>query len=759
MMTTWGAWSSNDRLRAGWDLSYSPTTIGTGTSAVTVSYTLSGQTRYASYESGTGVTDFAISGSYSRSGSMNGWNEGDMGTWTVASGSFSVNTSYTGSVVVTLTGNYTSGGAYPGTKPTVTASITIPKRPYSLPAAPSGISRTRVSDTSHTIAWTRNATTGAPYDNLYLERQVDGGSWTARATLAGTATSYSDTTTSANHTYAWRIRAKNTAGYSGYNTSTSIKTTPSAPSTPTAAKDAAGNIVVSWGSLSAVAENVEIWHYANGVLDGAALATVGRVTSYTHTAPNTTQTHKYKIRTKIASPAVTSAFTADSNTVALQTAPAAPTALAPSSVAVDATTATPLTWQHNPLDTTPQRKYEFQYRFNGGAWTSSGIITSSSSTGTLAANAVANGGTLEWQVRTWGAATTGGADTTGASPWSATATVTTSSPPSVVINVPDSSGTWSASVLPPSWGYSDPEGSPQSSWTAKLYAADSITVLETRSGTTESGTTFKTKVLDGVTYWVGIRVQDSTGMWSYETLQQFTVTYAKPPVPTMELTWLPEDGAVAVQIVNPDPVLPQVATTSNDLWRSVDGSDWKLVASGLPVNASVTDFIPGLEVVNTYRVTANSDMPSSQDSAPADILCDGAAHAFVNAGPGFSQSIRVHSNVEIGISAGRARRERRSAGREYPVSHDGKQRTKTIDVSALIWNPRVQPQRASTASSWAEIEDFADLPSPACYRDPEGQRVFVTMGDVKISNIVAAARTASWTLSRSDYDEPGETDQ
>lgn len=602
-MTTWGA-LVNGRLKAGLDMSYSPS-VGSGTASVTVSWTLRGYSTYASYESGTGVTDWAISGSKTQSGSMNGWNVGAGGTWVVASGTFTVNTSYTSAVTVTLNANYTSGGAYPGYKPTVSMSITIPKRPYTVPSAPSSVGSARVSDTQHTISWTRNATTGAPYDNVYVERWDNvSNAYSLIATLAGTATSYSNTNTVADRQYRWRVRARNSAGYSGYNYSGYLKTTPKASATPTATKDASGNIVVTWSGISSIADSQEIWHAANGVWDAAALSTSlsGTATTYTHAAPNNTQTHSYRVRSKTTSPALTGAYSGTSNVVQLLAAPNAPTSLSPSGVARDATVALPVTWKHNPVDTTAQTKYEIQYRVDGGAWVSLGAVTSATQGATIPANTWTNGHSVEWQVRTWGSYAT-------ASPWSTSATITTSSAPTATVNFPDGVNPVDTANLTVEWGYFDAEGTAQSAWSVVL-KDNSGNTLETKNGSgTDTSVALATALQDTKTYNVTVTVTDSAGMQSDPATVTFTVAYARPPVPQVTAEWMEETGSVTLEVTIPAPGPARTNLLANPSFEAnVDAApnDWA-AARGTITAVQSTDAISGQNVMEYRSTDASSN--------------------------------------------------------------------------------------------------------------------------------------------------------
>ena len=115
-----------------------------------------------------------------------------------------------------VTFSATVSGAYNGVTPSHTVTVAIPARPYGVPAAPTAATVARVSDTSHTITWTSHSTTGEPYSSVEVQRSTDGGAWARIATL-GNVSSYTDTTTSANHQYQWRVRASNSAGASGFS--------------------------------------------------------------------------------------------------------------------------------------------------------------------------------------------------------------------------------------------------------------------------------------------------------------------------------------------------------------------------------------------------------------------------------------------------------------------------------------------------------------------------------------------------------------
>jgi hypothetical protein len=92
----------------------------------------------------------------------------------------------------------------------------------SLPASPSDLSATTVSQSQIDLTWTDNA---SDEDGFELERSLDGSmDWTLVATLGADVTSYSDTDLSSGTTYYYRVRAFNALGGSSYSNTASAMT-------------------------------------------------------------------------------------------------------------------------------------------------------------------------------------------------------------------------------------------------------------------------------------------------------------------------------------------------------------------------------------------------------------------------------------------------------------------------------------------------------------------------------------------------------
>lgn len=612
-------------------------------------------------------------------------------------------------------GAYLSG-VYNGGSPSLTVGLTVP---IQAPAPPTGVTATYVNDGQINLSWTNTDpySTSNPYANLIVERSVDGGSWAAVATL-GVVTSYS-ATTSADHSYRFRVKARNSSGDSGYAYTSTAYTTPSAP-TIGAASRSGTDIVLTFDHTARYPTGAKVYASQDGGAY-ALLATIATTTeTYTHPSPNPAVTWTYKVSATNGS--LESALSSASNTVQLEAAPNAPTLIAPSG-AVDAAEAVQLQWQHNPVDDSEQTAYEVQYRPSGGAWTtiSTGALEALPDVWyiSLAGGTLTNGLTYEWQVRTKGAH----ADW---SPYSTLGSFPTSARPTATINIP--TATHGESSLTVTWGYYDAEGTAQSRWRATL-TNGTTTEVKSGSGTTGQAT-FATVLPDASTWDVTVEVRDGAGLWSTPDTVTFTVAYAPPPTPVLTALYNAETGSTALTVTNPAPVAPEVATDHNDLYRSLDaGTTWTLIGENLPVNGSMVDPLPLVGGSNLYKAVAVSATPSTADSLTVGVdTSDYATHqgwCFANWGDGFTQGVRLHADVSVGSQVARDKVLRWYSDREDPVENTGPRREHSLTVSG-----RLKPSATSLESTWQEMEALADAPAPICWRDPTGRRMFVSSRSV-----------------------------
>lgn len=727
-------WSGNINVggstyvRVGFIYSYTPTTITSATTRVTVSWTF----RVRMITTGGyafGNDSWAVSGGDTASGTAS-WSLNGAGThYNLASGTKNVNLIYGSTQSFNLNGVLYDVAATTNDG-SVSVNLTIPARPLSTPAAPSSFSVSRVSDTQQNVSWTRNPTTAAPYTNMEVwRRSVDGGSYTRVATLSGTATSWSDTSTSANRRYTYRVRATNSAGSSPYSNTDAISTTPATPGAPIATKLSNGDIWVTRPTLSSVAAQWQVRE-----VGGSILATLGdSVLRWTHTAPNPLVTHTYQIRAVSSDPTLYSGWSAASNTVQLITAPAAPTNLSPNGDVLDMTNPTVLSWNHNPLDSSEQTAYQIRRRRAGGGWTTQSKTTSTAETETWPANRYTNGGAnVEWQVRTWGAATTGGSDGSGASPWSATAVIQPFAQPVAGTVDPDGS----APVTLPSylfkWSFFQAQGLNQSQWEVELYDSTSPSLILASGSGSGTGATWQSPpaLRNGGSYSWRVRVRDSYGVWSEWTpLESFTVVFEPPNPPDVLAEWN-RDGYVLLNLsaVN-DGIAPD--TVSLTIERSIDGGNWVLLANNLRPSTEYLDWTATVAGENCYRITAVSvaGATSTIEECVTVTAGDCSGDVYIGGGADLGMVVRFVMSDTVGITTGRQRVLNQFDGRLDPVESSsmsipyGVSVTAKIPPSSLCGDLGVSDPRL--------IERVFHLPGPHLYRDWTGRHMFVSLSDLQ----------------------------
>lgn len=543
-----------------------------------------------------------------RSGSVNGngtiqWSVGDnthpfvgghshSGDWPpvdassgggFATGTYVLDHDASGAAQVQVSYTYTASS---GGSTAITSVDSLPAIPQT-PANPSAATATRVSDTQQSVAWTNNSTGTAPYAGIKVYRTTDGGGYALIATL-GVVTSYSDTTTSANHKYTYGINAVGANGVEvGTAATPAVWTTPGAPSTLVAAKIAGGNIRLTWANNVNYSEyQTDIYESQNGGAYVYLNSVATGITTWDHVAPNPAVTHRYKVLANKTSSSLFSAFSNESATIVLLSTANPPTGLAPSGVTRDATEAIVFTWVHNPADGTPQSKYQLQYKIGAGSFVTVGPTTSGVSSYSMPASTVTNGQTITWHVATAGENAT-------LSAYSADSIFTTQNRPTSTISAPGSS--YTNSQLNANWTYFQTQGSVQASWHAYLYKKGALgdysdaTLLEEAVGSgTTSSYAFTSTLLDGQVYAVRVYVTSATGLASIDSgtqRKEFTVTYLPPADATVAAVYDPNYGRMVVTITGSS-AIPNVQGLV------LDGTgDW-----GSTVDAAALDLTGDFEI-------------------------------------------------------------------------------------------------------------------------------------------------------------------
>ena len=194
-------------------------------------------------------------------------------------------TSYYQVVAVDLSGNVS---------PAATASAVRPSGP-SLPNSPPTTSATAVSQTRVDVSW--GAATNAT--SYRLERRGPGETTFTQIASGLTGLTYTDNTVTAGGTYAYRVRAENSTGLSGYGplataTTPTNPVPPAAPASATATAASAARVDVSW-TASANATGYRLERKGPGETAFREIATPTG-TSYQDTTVSAASTYEYRVR-------------------------------------------------------------------------------------------------------------------------------------------------------------------------------------------------------------------------------------------------------------------------------------------------------------------------------------------------------------------------------------------------------------------------------------------------------------------------------
>lgn len=746
---TWGPIVTGTySARIGVEMVQSPAKVSATTSSVTVTARIWLWTQYRAMNDSVTVS---WSGSFGSGSATVTANVGSHTAWSKSNRQVlrtvtrTVSPSFSSTTASSLSASV-SGLAAVGNK-TMRASgaITTGRRPVSAPAAPSSVVVSRGTDYRHAVSWKLPAhTASAPVTNIVVQRRVSGSTSFVTVATLGRASSWTDTSTVPGKTYQWRVYARNSGGRSTISPpSELVHTSPLAPKGVRAQRTGT-DVRLTWTAPAGPATSYEIaYSPRSSGYTYPGWTTTG--TSYTVSSPDPTEPLTYAVRARTPGMfgTLTSAW-AHSNEVQLLTAPSSPTLLAPT--AVEASDPVRLSWQHNPIDTTDQSAFEVRWRVKGtSGWTSTGRRASTRAWHTLDAGTWGTQEPMEWQVRTWG-------QHTGPSPWSSLKTTTVSERPSVTLTSPVEPA-WPSSSVRIVWSFHDPEDSAQAAFRVRLLDVDGNELWSMRRPWLSRVVTPDYRLQDGMSYVVAVSAQDAAGLWSEEVTQQIDVTYAPPPPAHLVAERIPDVGAVAVSISHRDPTDGEVEAVECRLQRSIDGGPWHTVATGLPLEAGHVDPIPHTSRPTSYRVVTVSATPSEAESDTLILDPDPRGWIYLNAGPGWSQVVRMRDNATLTPKWERGAQLHHFAGHRRPTSIRSEHQTRSVAVSA-----RLAPNPDGSATG-AELEEFlATAEAPILYRDPKGRRWWVEITEVSGAE-ARNVEEASFTVTEIDFDEamePGE---
>lgn len=519
------------------------------------------------------------------------------GTTVLATSSFNVNRGTSDATV--RCGAYAQGGGsgiYAGGEDYAWLNVTVPK--VESPNAPSGCSASYVSDSSASVTWTNGSTTTArPRTATLIERQTDSGSWVQVASVGSSVSNWTDNGISGNHSYLYRVRAQNSAGYSAYSTVASeVRTTPAAPSGIILDKTAATTVQLDVSGSWPYAATFDVQStYDNGATWADEESGASIPVSITVNAG----TVQFRVRAVMGD--LRSDWTLSSSLVTI-TPPLAPTITSrPSGNVPNGSTVT-IGWTPNHPDGSAQESAQVKvtdpngtpttYTVNATSWTSSALTVN---------------GTYTAQVRTKGLDPDWGA-------WSDSVSWGVYNPPSVAIQTPSVDGS-TIDQLPYSitWQVTDPTGVSAQ----RIIVSDGSELLNVQPSPDSrsfSMTASNVNLENGGSYTITLRVMGGSGLITTQT-RTFNVSWIPPAEPSVSIE--NGEGAVSVQVSFGGGT---PATESVDLFRiNPDGTSW-LIASDMADGDAAQDPLPPLGVGYTYKAVASAQSGATASTEASNSI-------------------------------------------------------------------------------------------------------------------------------------------
>lgn len=318
---------------------------------------------------------------------------------------------------------------------------------YNTPAAVTEVTNTRVSDTKNTVSWKRNSAASL-FSSILVRRQIDNGEWSDLAECAANALSYTDATTSPNHSYCYAVIPRNASGSAAAALSDTTYNTPCAPERLGVARKNATGVTGHMTNHANTATSLEVQRSTDGEAWSTVLTINGTVVRF-EDAPGA-GTFYYRVRNVRGS--LASDWTQALAAVVNLAPPNAPTLLAPanSSVVSSALETVAFQWSHNAADGSDQTCAQVQFSSDGETWTT--IEVDGSAQLLDKENNFALNSVMRWRVRTKGADAS-------FSPWSATGTFSVFQVPIAVITSPADGATITQAPIGIDFEYDDPSGS------------------------------------------------------------------------------------------------------------------------------------------------------------------------------------------------------------------------------------------------------------------------------------------------------------
>ena len=576
------------------------------------------------------------------------------------------------------------------------------------PATATNTKATRIaSNGSMLVEWTNNPTVLAPIDFNYIFRWDNvSGATTQVNRIAGSLAAWQDYTVQPDRAYRYRVWPSNLGAGGAYYHSAytgTVYSVPAAPTSVTGRWDGGTRIRVDWANPSTTAAQFEVEHSTDNV-DWFPMATLGKVRTWWHDAPERAVPHYYRVRAITPTPTigdkVKSAW-ATSPVVAAQSSPNAPLILGPAYAA--ASTAFTMDYLHQPVDGSAEGGVQLQHRAAGSqAWsaTVAGATVPAQSAGTRE---------VRMQTRTatsgWGA-------------WSAPATVVVRARPTVSFTSPTAGQTLTGPVLPVSW-----TGTPSVQWEAELKSG--ATLLDAAAGTTETQTTLS--IPEGSGFTLSLRTFDGY-LWSATATRTVNATYAVPATPTLALVVDDDTATVTATAAG-------TGAARVEVMRRPAGTAERFVSLGNTVGGVVVDTLPPLLIDLEYVAVAWSASGASTSSEAVVARVDRDV-VVVNYGPGLQQVATLELNLRLSEDVQAQQELYLMAGASKPLVVMGDSQPFRLAVSGVVVDDVGSP-----ASVWRAVP----AATQKWLRTPAGHSLPVAISAVSVQPSADGIMPVSFT--------------
>lgn len=470
---------------------------------------------------------------------------------------------------------------------------------YTTPTAPERAAVSRVSDTSQTVSWVRGVNADNCWTGVSVERQTDGGDWVSAYNGDTSGTSWSDTSTTAGHVYAYRVRGKNPAVTSSAVTAGTVYTTPSAPSGVTASAASATTATVDASGKPKYVDSYEIQRKTTG--DWVALTTA---TSLPATVATASGSNTFRVRAKKGE--LLSGW-AESNSITTVARPLAPTVTGLSSRYLVGATAA-FGWTPNHPDGSEQTKAQVEVTVPAGT------VSTATVNGALTSHSIAHlvAGTYKVRVRTHGLFSEWGE-------WSGYSSFEVFAAPTATITNPATEGaTVGRLPLTAAWSASDATGI--QGQVLELLSASGEVLYATKPSASDRSASIGTRqyqLLNNTIYSLRLTVTAGSSFTATAT-RSFRTEWTAPAAPSVD--WHHDDALasrVTVRFGSADgtPDTSFVSLTRVDQ----DGNETEIAASAGD-NSLIIDRLPPLGTGFTYRATSHTDYGATATKEVACII-------------------------------------------------------------------------------------------------------------------------------------------